>query len=1221
MEPVLEVAPRKSLKRRLTWQISAVVAVSLLTVMSVVIGLMGHSIEKMRHDAKVEINFHKLSRIEQRINYLVETVDRLAEHSLVAHGLIDPGAPQTHLSELIDNFKANRDIIGVVLLEPDGAPVFTVGDPPPSLKGFAPLSQALAARDNGVTLSPSRDHIIVIAPIEHDGAVRGALVVTYNLDAFARRFFSETDRHFERLAASDGSGGTRVLYSQMERPDDDYVIFSSLPDVTAPYLRSLGMRLDVGELKREHYEPVRDIIFNFVVLATAAIIAATFVAGGIGGGIVNPILDLCRKISRPGPDGRAVTCSPVGTEDELEELAAVFDRRTAELWAIHDTLERRVEERTLELRAVNDDLNFLKFALDEHAIVSSTDVKGNITYVNDRFCAISGYHRDELMGRNHRIIKSSEHSREFYRRMWRGIAQGKVWNGEVKNAKKGGGSYWVNATIVPFMNEKGKPFKYVSIRTDITERKEMEAALETALVAANAATRAKSDFLANMSHEIRTPMNAIIGLTGLCLKTDLSAKQRDYMNKSLAAAESLLGLINDILDFSKIEAGKLDIERVPFDIDRVLDNLSTVISVKAEHKSLELLFFRPPEVPHHLIGDPLRLGQILTNLANNAIKFTEKGEVIVSIRLVERLDDSVRLEFSVRDTGIGMTPEQQSRLFKSFSQADTSTTRRFGGTGLGLAISKQLVEMMGGTIHVDSTPNVGSVFSFVIPVGLNERIDGGHLVPHPDLRDILVMVVDDNPTSAEILQTYLESFSFRVLVCRSGEEAIATLERGGATVDLILMDWKMSGVNGLEAARRIKTAVLVDAPPKIILVTAFGREDITHQPGAECLDNILSKPVNPSLLLNSIIEAFGGSPVRGGTGPDQNDPALRPVQGARILLVEDNEVNQQVACELLQQARFVVDVANHGREAIERLVPGRYDCVLMDLQMPVMDGLEATRRIREDPRFADLPILAMTANAMVEDRRKTRDAGMNDHIAKPIRPKELFDALLRWIPHGERNLPDAGAVSDAGTAELPDMPGIDTADGLSRMGGNAGAYRRLLDKFVDNQARAALDVRQALEAGDTALAVRIAHTLKGVAGNVGATNLHRLAGDLETALIGGRAEPEQVTTMEAELERVVSAVRAARQPEPVDAADGATDGEILSRLEDLRGMLTQYDSESEDVLLSLLDRISDPDLRDGLKALRIQIGRYDFEGAVEALDSVIGRVAESMGESAGESAA
>ncbi|MHC4450771.1 MAG: response regulator, partial [Planctomycetota bacterium] len=603
----------------------------------------------------------------------------------------------------------------------------------------------------------------------------------------------------------------------------------------------------------------------------------------------------------------------------------------------------------------------------------------------------------------------------------------------------------------------------------VIEKKRAADALLVARQAADEANSAKGSFLANMSHELRTPMNAVIGLSDLCLRTDLTPKQRDYLQKIHGSAGSLLGIINDILDFSKIEAGKLDMESVPFELDEVLDNLATIVAVKTQEKGLELLFLREPEVPNLLVGDPLRLGQVLINLANNAVKFTDAGEIFIRVALVETTDDAVTVECSVEDTGIGMTEEQRAKLFQSFTQADASTSRKYGGTGLGLAISKQLVEMMGGSIWVESEQGKGSTFAFraVLGVGPEEGFETPH--PDADLEGMRVLIVDDNAHAREVLTTHLRNWSFDVSEAAKGDEAIESLRTAEKPYDLVLMDYLMPGMNGLEATTVIKRDDALKKIPKVILVTALSQEDYEQEPGVDQLDNALSKPINPSLLFNVIMESFGrdaGPASRRRNKQSEPDPeVMRPVQGARILLVEDNPINQQVATELLEQARFVVEVANNGQEALDRLKVSTYDCVLMDVQMPVMDGLTATGHIRADKRYAGLPVLAMTANATVEDRRRTAEAGMNEHISKPIKPRELLDALVQWIEPGQRELPDLPDESNAPPPEGSDLPsslpGIDVVTGVQRVGGKPQLLRKLLIEFRDDHADDIAAVRTA----------------------------------------------------------------------------------------------------------------------------------------------------------------
>src|ERR1700745_1666003 len=605
----------------------------------------------------------------------------------------------------------------------------------------------------------------------------------------------------------------------------------------------------------------------------------------------------------------------------------------------------------------------------------------------------------------------------------------------------------------------GRPQYVAALQEDITERKRLEADLVSSKEAAEAATKAKSDFLANMSPEILTPINAIIGMTHLALKTDLSKKQADYLTKVKSAAHALLGIINDILDFSKIEAGKLDMEKTGFRLEDVLDNLSSIISQKAQDKELEFLLAGQGAIPAHLVGDPLRLGQILINLVNNAVKFTERGEVLVTVALEEQLADRVKVKFSVRDSGIGMTPEQSGRLFQAFAQADTSTTRKYGGTGLGLSISKRLVEMMEGSIWAESEPGVGSTFPFTawFGIGLDEKRK--HIIP--DLAGVRALVVDDNAQAREILTDALRVFALRVESVSSGEDAVREIASADShdPYRLVLMDWRMPGMDGLEASRIIKRDDRLRHIPKIVVVTDFGREDIRTQAEEIGIESYLLKPVNSSLLYDTLVYLFGvagvddhGSPVK------KEQTVMYDATGIRVLLVEDNEMNQQIATELLESAGAIVTVANNGREAVKILTEDGQapllDVVFMDLQMPEMDGFTAAQLLRRDPRLQQLPIIAMTAHALAEERQRCLDAGMNDHVSKPIDPGVLFLTMMRWAKPRPRQATESQAppiparTTPANRAdELPDIVGINLDDGLKRVAGNRRLYRDLLGQF------------------------------------------------------------------------------------------------------------------------------------------------------------------------------
>ena len=694
----------------------------------------------------------------------------------------------------------------------------------------------------------------------------------------------------------------------------------------------------------------------------------------------------------------------------------------------------------------------------------------------------------------------------------------------------------------------------------IAELEKVQEELRRAKEVAEEATRMKSDFLANMSHEIRTPMNAIIGMAHLALRTELDARQRDYVTKIQLAGQHLLGVINDILDFSKIESGHLMVESVAFELEKVLANVSDFISEKAAAKGLELLMDVDPRVPNDLRGDPLRLGQVLINYASNAVKFTDEGSVVIRVRLAEEDEPSVLLRFEVEDTGIGLTPDQIERLFQSFSQADTSTTRKYGGTGLGLAISKRLARLMGGDVGVASTPGRGSIFHFTARLSRGQTRVRSYL-PQPDLRGRRVLVADDNALALKIMSEMLRSMTFRVEVAGSGEQAIAAVSDADRSADpfaIVFLDWRMPGLDGIATARRL-AAMPLGAPPRRILVTAYGREEVFHEATSAGFDGVLIKPVTPSLLFDSALKALGeharieASPI--GAAARSGPPEVERLRGARVLLVEDNELNQQVATELLAAVGIQVDVAENGEVGLHRLQRGSYDLVLMDVQMPVMDGLECTARIRRMPEFRQLPILAMTANAMAGDRDRSLAAGMNDHVTKPIEPDELFDALHRWLPERGGATPAADAPTteaatdpSVGTAANGDdwlkaIADLDAADGLRRLLGNRTAYVALLRRFVLSQAGAATDIRTALSDGRAADAERCAHTLKGVAGSIGARELQREAGELEAAL--RRGDPRSLVAPLLDrtahvLERLLAAIAASLPPEATVARPLAT---------------------------------------------------------------------------------
>ncbi len=850
--------------------------------------------------------------------------------------------------------------------------------------------------------------------------------------------------------------------------------------------------------------------------------------------------------------------------------------------------------------------------------IVTIDEEGKIIAFNSAMEHLTGYTKDEVLQQNVKLLipepYASMHDgyiREYLRTGVRTIIGS---TREVIMLRRDG-SHFPASLGVSETRLHDKLF-FTAIIHDLSEQKAAADDLLAAKEAAETAAAVKSHFLANMSHEIRTPMNAIMGMSHLALKGELGAKERNYIEKVHRSAEMLLGIINDILDFSKIEAKQLEMEAVEFTLWDTFENLADLLSFKAKEKDIEFLYWISEKVPKELIGDPLRLGQVLLNLAGNAIKFTQEyGEVLLNVETQEEDAHSVVLHFSVRDNGIGMQEEQIEKLFIPFSQADSSTTRHYGGTGLGLAISKQIVTMMGGRIWTESTPGEGSTFHFT--ARFSKPVTAEHVQTSEQslLGALKVLVIDDNNTSRMILSKILRSFGFHVEQAADGTAALELVSRKDSTpFDLILTDWKMTGTDGVETIRTIRNMPELATQPAVIMITAHGEEEAAA--AAEGLDVrcFLSKPVCVSMIHDAIARIFGHeSALRSPGKRTKSDERthIGALSGAYILLVEDNEMNRELAIDLLNGASISVETAENGREALEKLDEMTFDGVLMDCQMPVMDGYEATRKIREQARFKELPIIALTANVMAGDKEKALASGMDDLIVKPIRPNAMFRTMAKWITPSKHAKPLSIPVAETAENEtrLPEIAGINTQKGLLTTNQDRQLYRRLLVKFKNNQRDFHDTFVQALDSDDTQSAKRLAHTLKGLAGSIGAEAVQEAAAALEAACNDDteRSTAEQLLArLDGELRPLIEALETLKPETAAPKEEKAVDNETLAQLlSELKPLLEDDDADALAVLEKLKELTGITPYQEHLERLGAALESYDFETALESYEALM----------------
>jgi len=768
---------------------------------------------------------------------------------------------------------------------------------------------------------------------------------------------------------------------------------------------------------------------------------------------------------------------------------------------------------------------------------------------------------------------------------------------------------------------------------EIVNRKRIEKQLRHAKENAEKASQTKSEFLANMSHEIRTPLNAIIGMAYILLKTPLNKRQHDLLNKLDSSSHLLLSLINDLLDFSKIEAGKLELESTCFKLDEVLDNLAKLVMTKAGEKGLDIMYYTSKDIPVHLIGDPLRLGQVLLNLVNNAIKFTDKGEILLSVELIPskscrvQRSDGICLQFSIHDTGIGIKQEDINKLFNSFTQADSSTTRKFGGTGLGLSICKQLIELMGGDIRVESVYGKGSTFIFTAQfIRESEHEVLRHILPH-NLQYTHALVIDDSKISQNIFQQMLACFGFKVSTASSAQEGIQLLEQYTQEdpIELILMDWQMPGMNGIEATKIIKNQLNLEHIPKIVLVTAYANQPI-NKANNNGIDDYLIKPISQSVLYDSIINIFTDQQTVK-ILPNGETTSFYSLSDKHVLLTEDNLTNQEVACALLDELELQVSIANNGKEAVQAIKNTHFDLIFMDLQMPEMDGFEATRLIRKDSNYQQTPIIAMTAHAMQGDREKCLNAQMDDYITKPIDVDKFFSKIEKWLVDDNSKL----AMQPTTTSEiitqvvtknstpdqnLPELTSINMNKALERVRGKHELIFRLLINFKAQKADMVEKIKAAIQINDMESAKALVHSLKGEAGTLEATTLYTESKQLEQHILqqDGDKIDEYVSLVDAALSQVLGDINCLekslndKQSAENENLDRDTESvDILSHIPQLRelaGLLRDNNMRAKKLAKNINSNMQSSSYKNQWENVMQALSVLDFEMAEEYLQAL-----------------
>lgn len=1053
---------------------------------------------------------YEAESVRKQLTYLTEEVQRQTKNLFTNSSITDLKERSEIFQKLLSEFSSHPAINSLSIRDKDNIPLSPLKSAKNSILKIEREETSLTTGKESITLTPAKQ-LQLQMPLKHHQTIVGTLVIDINLAAIINHYFIKNDNHYLRIYANN-----KILIEKNLQPEISYFYrtINLNGEGISEIISNLELRLELGVPRWIYFRPMINMLGGIFLLGIILIGITIFFVSRFANNLIAPLLTLRQRIEIA--DGEHHCCYPLGTYDEIDEIAHIFDLRTRELFLIQKELESRVDERTKELDRQHQQLQWTNKALNRNK--QRLEQAQNISHIgnwewtpgnpkmlwSDEVYRIFGYEPrtipSSLAQLESMLLSEDLNSfREFIQSLSRD--KGPEFECQKRFLLSDQNTIYVqiNARLLPSV-ENQRPLVQGTF-LNISSRVRAEEEIQKARHIAEEANRAKSMFLANMSHEIRTPLNALVNLSRLLLNTELNEQQLDYLDKVVRSSDSLLGIINDILDFSKIEAGKVELENVSFSSEGLVDDLKHLVGALARKNQIEMLFDIDARTPPTLIGDPLRLRQILTNLINNSIKFTEKGEILFSIDLLVLGQQQATLLFTVCDSGIGMSQKEQDRLFQPFQQADGTITRRYGGTGLGLTISQRLLKLMDSRLYLESTPHSGSNFSFTLEIPYqHEKTD--EAIVYQNIENLKVLIVDDNRTARQILYDMLLPLKANSVTVSSGAEcieAIANASAAGDPFQLLLLDYQMPDRNGLDIYSQI---VDQGDPPRTIMITAYGDNELSKKAIGMGIEHVIDKPVSQRLLTR-LIEGINSEESRD-IYSIQHLHAIPQFENAHVLVVEDNAINQQIIEELLSNTGIAVHIAENGTEALKRLNERHFDLVLMDLQMPEMDGYEATQHIRKQRQHQSLPIIAMTAHALVEERQRCLDIGMNAHISKPIDVDELYNHLAEWLAEKVTTtlkVPTSVPQNREMVLAREILSEINIELGLKRTGGHWPLYLQLLNRFHDSYREHPQLIFDMAQQGRFEELTSLIHTLKGVSGNLGAQRLNQLCQTSEEKLI------------------------------------------------------------------------------------------------------------------------